>query len=59
LAPLNLHPDASFTVLDLLSNEQFLWHGSRNYVSLTPHGKQAHILQITRNQVTETDYLDF
>ncbi len=56
---LNLHPDTPFAVQDLLSNEQFLWHGSRNYVSLTPHGRQAHILQVTTKQVTETAYLDF
>jgi starch synthase (maltosyl-transferring) len=56
---LGLQPNASFTVSDLLSDEQFLWHGSRNYVSLTPHGKQAHVFKITRKQVTETDYVDF
>ena len=59
LALLNLHEGASYTVRDLLSNDQYLWHGSRNYVSLSPHGKQAHIFTVTKKHVSETEFPDF
>jgi starch synthase (maltosyl-transferring) len=59
LALLNLHEGDSYTVRDLLSNDQYLWHGSRNYVSLSPHGKQAHIFTVTKKHVSETEFPDF
>lgn len=49
----------SYTVQDLLSNDQYLWHGSRNYVSLNPHGKQAHIFTVTKKHISETEFPDF
>ena len=33
---------------DLLTGERFLWSGSRNFVSLHPHQRPAHILRIRR-----------
>lgn len=49
----------SYTVQDLLSKDQYLWHGSRNYISLSPHGKQAHIFTVTKKHVSETEFPDF
>ena len=42
----NLTTDEEFEVLDLLSNERYLWRGERNYVRLDPEVRVAHILQV-------------
>jgi starch synthase (maltosyl-transferring) len=38
----------TFQVEDLLTGERFLWTGSRNFVSLNPHTRPAHIFRIRR-----------
>ncbi len=38
----------SYTVRDLLTGERFDWRGRRNYVSLDPHARPAHVFRIER-----------
>ena len=37
LAELELEPDTSFQVHDLLTDGRFLWHGESNFVTLDPN----------------------
>ncbi len=38
----------TYTVRDLLTGERFDWRGGRNYVSLDPHTRPAHVFRIER-----------
>lgn len=38
----------TYQVHDLLSDERYLWRGSRNFVALDPHNKPVHIFRIRR-----------
>lgn len=40
---------ATYEVEDLLSGNRFLWTGRRNYVSLDPHFRPAHVLKVRRH----------
>ena len=46
LAELGLSPQESYQVDDLLGDASYLWHGSRNYVRLTPELVPAHIFRV-------------
>ena len=48
--------DHEFQVHDLLGEGQYMWHGSRNYVELTPESLPAHILRVRRLVRTERDF---
>jgi starch synthase (maltosyl-transferring) len=48
LSSLGLESDQTFRVHDLLGQGEYLWHGSRNYVALTPESLPAHILRVRR-----------
>jgi starch synthase (maltosyl-transferring) len=48
LSSLGLDADQTFRVHDLLGQGEYLWHGSRNYVALTPESLPAHILHVRR-----------
>jgi starch synthase (maltosyl-transferring) len=48
LRSLGLDTDQTFPVHDLLGQGEYLWHGSRNYVALTPESLPAHILHVRR-----------
>jgi starch synthase (maltosyl-transferring) len=48
LSSLGLEGDQPFRVHDLLGQGEYLWHGSRNYVALTPESLPAHILRVRR-----------
>jgi starch synthase (maltosyl-transferring) len=48
LSSLGLDADQTFRVHDLLGQGEYLWHGSRNYVALTPESLPAHILRVLR-----------
>jgi len=48
LRSLGLDADQTFRVHDLLGQGEYLWHGSRNYVALTPESLPAHILHVRR-----------
>ena len=45
---LGLPFDAPYQVEDLLTGEVFTWSGSRNYVSLDPSLRVAHIMRVSR-----------
>ena len=38
----------TYQVEDLLTGERFLWTGARNFVSLNPHTRPAHIFRVRR-----------
>jgi starch synthase (maltosyl-transferring) len=48
LRSLGLDADQTFRVHDLLGQGEYLWHGSRNYVALTPESLPSHILRVRR-----------
>ena len=48
LRELGILSDRSYTVHDLLSDQQFTWHGAWNYVEVDPHVVPAHIFRITQ-----------
>ncbi len=48
LGTLDLKPNESFIVDDLLRGEQYVWTGSRNYVALQPGTRPAHIFRVIR-----------
>ena len=45
---LGLPPNSPYQVEDLLTGEVFSWNGARNYVSLDPSRRVAHILRLKR-----------
>ena len=56
LAALQLEPERTYQVHDLLSNARHTWHGPRNYVQINPHTVPAHIFRIRRRVRTERDF---
>jgi starch synthase (maltosyl-transferring) len=48
LSVLGLDADQTFRVQDLLGQGEYVWHGSRNYVALTPESLPSHILRVRR-----------
>ncbi len=51
-----LDPHQAFQVHDLITDNRYLWQGSRNYVELNPHIMPAHILRIRRRVRSERDF---
>jgi starch synthase (maltosyl-transferring) len=56
LAAIGVDAGHEFQVHDLLGEGQYMWHGSRNYVELTPESLPAHILRVRRLVRTERDF---
>ena len=56
LASIGLDADHAFQAHDLLGEGQYLWHGSRNNIELTPESLPAHILRVRRWVKTERDF---
>lgn len=52
----NIEPDETYQVHDLLNNERYLWKGSKNFVSLDPNVKPAHIFKIRKWSHRENDF---
>ena len=48
LEDLGLGHHETFQVEDLLTGERFLWTGARNFVSLNPHTRPAHIFRVRK-----------
>lgn len=46
----------TYQVHDLLWDERYLWHGSRNFVSLDPHAKPVHVFRVRRWMSREQDF---
>ncbi len=53
LADFGIAENEPYVVEDLLTGEQFSWRGARNFVSLDPHHRPAHIFRIRRLQGRE------
>lgn len=45
---LGIAPDSPYQVEDLLTGEVFSWRGARNFISLDPSARIAHILRVKR-----------
>ncbi len=56
LEDLGLDPRQPYQLRDLLTDNQYMWNGSRNYVQLDPGGLPAHIFAIRRRMGTEQDF---
>lgn len=50
IADFGIGESEPYVVDDLLTGERFSWRGARNFVSLNPHTRPAHILRIRRLQ---------
>jgi len=48
LEELGIGDRETYQVEDLLTGERFTWTGARNFVSLNPHTRPAHILRVRR-----------
>lgn len=46
---LGLGQHQPFQVVDLLTDERYVWHGSRNFVRLDPSDKVGHVLRVVRS----------
>lgn len=46
----------TYQVHDLVCDERYLWHGSRNFVALDPHSKPVHIFRVRRWMSREQDF---
>jgi starch synthase (maltosyl-transferring) len=53
---LGIEPDKPYMMLDLISDDKFIWHGSRNYVELNPYVLPAHIFRLHRRLKREQDF---
>ncbi len=56
LYELDISPEQSFLVQDLLGGGQYIWQGEYNYVELNPHILPAHILKIRKNLKKENQF---
>ena len=56
LGALDLDPEQTFQVHDLLGGAHYLWHGPHNYVELDPYAQPAHIFRVRRHLRTEQDF---
>ena len=48
LAEFGLAETEAYQVEDLITGERYLWQGSRNFISLDPHSRPAHVFRIRR-----------
>jgi len=53
IADFGIGENETYIVEDLLTGEQFSWRGARNFVSLNPHSRPAHVFRIRRWQDRE------
>ncbi len=53
---IGVEPADTFQMHDLLSNQRFLWQGSRHFVRLDPHTVPAHIFVVRRRALDERDF---
>ena len=56
LADLQIDPAHSYRMDELLSGEQFLWNGARNYVEIDPQVMPAQIFRVQRRVRTEREF---
>ncbi|MEK0446888.1 MAG: Alpha,4-glucan:maltose-phosphate maltosyltransferase 1 [Verrucomicrobiota bacterium] len=48
--------DETYQVHDLVTDERFLWSGTRNYVELDPNSRPTHIFRVRRKTLREQDF---
>ncbi len=48
IAAMGIGPDEAYEVADLLTGTRYTWRGARNYVSLDPTERVAHLFRVTR-----------
>ena len=53
LSKFGINEGDPYIVEDLMTNERFVWTGSRNFIALDPHHRPAHIFRIRRRIGTE------
>jgi starch synthase (maltosyl-transferring) len=56
LAAFGLPTEQVYQLHDLISGAHFLWHGSRNYVSLDPQRVPAHVMELRARMKRENDF---
>ncbi len=56
LEAFGLKPDQTYQLHDLLSGSHYLWHGSRNYVSLDPQSVPVHVMELRAHMKRENDF---
>jgi len=56
LGAFGLQPDQVYQLHDLLSGSHFLWHGSRNFVSLDPQRVPVHVMALRARMKRENDF---
>ncbi|OGA98427.1 MAG: alpha-1,4-glucan--maltose-1-phosphate maltosyltransferase [Burkholderiales bacterium RIFCSPHIGHO2_12_FULL_61_11] len=53
---LGIEHGQSFQMHDLLSDQRFLWQGTRNFIMLDPRNAPAHIFRLRRHVRSEQDF---
>ena len=56
ITELQIKPDESYHVLDLLTEQKFYWKGSKNFISLDPEKEPAHIFRLNKRSYKEQDF---
>ena len=56
LTAFGLQADQVYQLHDLLSGSHYLWHGSRNYVSLDPQRVPVHVMALRARMKRENDF---
>lgn len=56
LAELGIEETKPYLLHDQLSNDKYIWQGSRNYIELDPLLMPAHILRLHKNLRRESDF---
>jgi starch synthase (maltosyl-transferring) len=56
LAALDIEPDHTYQVHDLLSGARFSWRGPRNFIELVPDEMPAHIFEVRRFARSENQF---
>ena len=56
VAELGIDPGKPFLGHDLLSNDKYIWYGSRNFIQLNPEVIPAHIFKLRTRIRRETDF---
>jgi len=51
-----IKPDQAYQLHDVISNAHYLWHGTRNYVSLDPQRCPAQIMELRAHMRRENDF---
>ncbi|MEO8358790.1 MAG: alpha-1,4-glucan--maltose-1-phosphate maltosyltransferase [Vicinamibacteria bacterium] len=49
-------PEQRFQMHDLLSDQRFLWQGSKHFIQIDPHRAPAHIMVVRRRGRNEQDF---